>query len=340
MTNPRRLSINNALTYTDSDHGLSAVAKGNPQTYFTRSNNNTLIDGGNLTIAVPEENSISNQYGGIFIAGRGETTDPSSIQPLGGIYFYNGVDDLGSGAGDIGSPNHGITVPKTGDSLDIEAAGNGIRFNGGYGSTGATIDTNGNINTDGDITANGLDVQVSSGYGDIRFIKDNAAYPSWKIAGSVETNGLMLFTKYEGSNTATGTIAFTNDGGILSTGRATIGNGYAEGGVSISKTGNYRGTGDIDIDGTLTQGSDIRLKTDIQTIDGNKVFDMRGVTFVKNGRKGAGVIAQELQDIAPELISESERGTLSVAYGDLVGYLIEAIKTLKDEIEHIKADQS
>lgn len=246
LTNPRRLSINNALTYTDSDHGLSSVAKGNPQTYFTKLFNNTLIDGGSLTIAVNEENPTSNRYGGIFIAGRGETTSASSIQPLGGIYFYNGVDDLGSGAGDVGSPDHGITVPKSGDSLDIEAAGNGIKFNGGYGSTGATIDTNGNYFADGNIT----------------------------------------------------------------------------------------------ISGTVSQGSDLRLKSDIETIDGSKVFGMRGVSFIKNGEKGAGVIAQELQEIAPELVKEGEDGMLSVAYGDLIGYLIESVKTLKDEIDQIKADQA
>jgi hypothetical protein len=244
LTNPRRLSINNALTYTDSDHGLAAVSKGNPQTYFTKLHNNTLIDGGSLTIAVNEENPISNRYGGIFIAGRGETTVPDSIRPLGGIWFYNGVDDLGSGAGDIGSPNHSLFVPKTGDSLNINAAGNGIKFNGGYGSTGATIDTNGNYFSDGNIT----------------------------------------------------------------------------------------------ISGTVSQGSDARLKSDIKTIDGSKVFDMRGVSFTKAGKKGAGVIAQELQEIAPELVHENEDGVLSVAYGDIVGYLIEAIKTLKQEIESIKAD--
>jgi len=248
LTNPRRLSINNALTYTDSDHGLSSVAKGNPQTYFTGLFNNTLVDGGSLTIAVNEENATSNRYGGIFIAGRGETTDPNSIQPLGGIFFYNGVDDLGSGAGSIGSPDHTISVPKTGDSLDIEAAGNGIKFNGGYafGGSGATIDTN----------------------------------------------------------------------------------------------GNYFANGNITISGTVSQGSDIRLKSDVETIDGSKVFDMRGVSFVKNGEKGAGVIAQELQEIAPELVKEGLDGMLSVAYGDLIGYLIESVKTLKDEIDQIKADQS
>jgi hypothetical protein len=244
LTNPRRLSINNALTYTDSDYGLSAVAKGNPQTYFTKLFNNTLIDGGSLTIAVNEENPTSNRYGGIFIGGRGETTDPNSIRPLGGIWFYNGVDDLGSGAGDLGSPNHSLFVPKTGDSLNINAAGNGIKFNGGYGSTGASIDTN----------------------------------------------------------------------------------------------GNYFGDGNITISGTVSQGSDARLKTDVETIDGSKVFDMRGVSFIKAGKKGAGVIAQELQEIAPELVHANEDGVLSVAYGDIVGYLIEAIKTLKQEIESIKAD--
>jgi hypothetical protein len=339
LTNPRRLSINNALTYTDSDHGLSSVAKGNPQTYFTKLFNNTLIDGGSLTIAVNEENPTSNRYGGIFIAGRGETTDPNSIQPLGGIYFYNGVDDLGSGAGDIGSPNHGLFVPKTGDSLNIEAGGNGIKFNGGYGSTGATIDTNGNISTDGKIITNDLDITApASSDAVLKFIEDGSSYPSWKIRADVGIDSVMYFNQYNGSNTATGTIAFTSTGGILATGAGSYGNGFANGGVSISSDGNYQGAGNIDITGTLTQGSDARLKTDVETIDGNKVFDMRGVSFTKAGVRGAGVIAQELQEIAPELVKEGEDGMLSVAYGDIVGYLIEAIKTLKQEIESIKAD--
>ena len=242
LTNPRRISINNALTYTDSDHGLAAVAKGNPQTYFTKSYNNTLIDGGSLTIAVNEEDPTGNRYGGIFIAGRGETTDPNSIQPLGGIWLYNGVDDLGSGAGDIGSPSHALFVPKTGDSLNITATGNGIKFNGGYGSTGASIDTN----------------------------------------------------------------------------------------------GNYFGDGNITISGTVTQGSDARLKTDVETIDGSKVFEMRGVSFMKLRQEGAGVIAQELQAIAPALVHEDKNGFLSVAYMDLCGYFIEAIKLQKTEIDQLK----
>jgi hypothetical protein len=47
------------------------------------------------------------------------------------------------------------------------------------------------------------------------------------------------------------------------------------------------------------------------------------------------VIAQELQKVAPELVMENE-DYLSVSYGNLVGYLIEAIKDLKQEVEELK----
>jgi hypothetical protein len=61
---------------------------------------------------------------------------------------------------------------------------------------------------------------------------------------------------------------------------------------------------------------------------------MRGVSFTKDGKKGSGVIAQELEKVAPELVMDGE--FKSVAYGNLVGYLIEAIKELKAEIDELK----
>ena len=83
--------------------------------------------------------------------------------------------------------------------------------------------------------------------------------------------------------------------------------------------------------------SDRKLKKDIKTLDGSKVYDMRGVSFTRKdtGKDGSGVIAQELQEIAPELVNETN-GTLGVSYGNITGYLIEAIKDLKAEIEELK----
>jgi hypothetical protein len=104
--------------------------------------------------------------------------------------------------------------------------------------------------------------------------------------------------------------------------------------LSISTAGALTATGDI------TAFSDQRLKTNITTIDNalNKVTQLRGVTFIKDDKPGLGVIAQEIQKVFPELVHEAndEMKTLSVAYGNIVGVLIEAIKELKAEIDELK----
>ena len=87
----------------------------------------------------------------------------------------------------------------------------------------------------------------------------------------------------------------------------------------------------------VTAFSDERLKTDIKTIDNalSKVCDMRGVYFNRDGAAGTGVIAQEIQNILPEVVHDKQE-YLSVAYGNMVGVLIEAIKELKKEVETLK----
>jgi len=94
-------------------------------------------------------------------------------------------------------------------------------------------------------------------------------------------------------------------------------------------------SGNLIVTGNVTAYSDERLKSDVETLDGSKVYEMRGVSFTKDGEASSGVIAQELQKVAPELVNDSGE-YLSVAYGNLVGYLIEAVKELKAEIEELK----
>lgn len=83
--------------------------------------------------------------------------------------------------------------------------------------------------------------------------------------------------------------------------------------------------------------SDRKLKENIETLDGKKVLEMRGVSFdrIDTGKASSGVIAQELQEVAPELVSETD-GTLGVSYGNLVGYLIEAVKDQQKQINELK----
>jgi hypothetical protein len=93
--------------------------------------------------------------------------------------------------------------------------------------------------------------------------------------------------------------------------------------------------------GNVSASSDARLKSNIRTIESavEKVCGMRGVYFTKDGSNGVGVIAQEVEAVVPEAVFDDEMGYKSVAYGNLVGVLIEAIKELKSEIEVLKGSQ-
>ena len=97
-------------------------------------------------------------------------------------------------------------------------------------------------------------------------------------------------------------------------------------------------TGAITSADNITAFSDERLKTNIQTLDPKLALKMRGVSFTKDEKQGSGVIAQEIEKIAPELVltADDEIGTKSVAYGNLVGYLIETVKDQQKQIDELK----
>ncbi len=99
-----------------------------------------------------------------------------------------------------------------------------------------------------------------------------------------------------------------------------------------SFTGGISVSGAITATGDITAYSDASLKTDVATIKGALalVERMRGVTYARidTGVRGIGVIAQELKGLLPEAVAENPDGMLSVAYGNLVGVLVEALKEI------------
>lgn len=86
----------------------------------------------------------------------------------------------------------------------------------------------------------------------------------------------------------------------------------------------------------IVASSDQRLKENITVIPSalEKVKQISGYTFNRIGdpTRCTGVIAQELQAVLPEAVSTDSYGYLSVAYGNVVGLLIEAIKELSAKV--------
>jgi hypothetical protein len=92
------------------------------------------------------------------------------------------------------------------------------------------------------------------------------------------------------------------------------------------------------VSGTVTANSDEKLKENIKTIENalEKVKNLRGVEYDRkdSGEHQIGVIAQEVEKIITEVVYGDD--IKSVAYGNLIGLLIEAIKEQQLEIDKLK----
>ena len=135
-------------------------------------------------------------------------------------------------------------------------------------------------------------------------------------------------------------LAFSSDG-AQDTGLYWGGDGYTYFTNNASKSGEIQPGGNLVMIGNVTAYSDARLKTDIEKIPDalKKVNALNGYTFNRIDQEGprqTGVIAQEVLEVLPEAVIATEEH-LSVAYGNMVGLLIEAVKELSQELADLKA---
>jgi hypothetical protein len=86
--------------------------------------------------------------------------------------------------------------------------------------------------------------------------------------------------------------------------------------------------------------SDKRLKKNIKTVTSAlaTVDALRGVSFEwkEGGAKAIGMIAQEVQEVIPDVVTTDDNGYMGIKYTNMVGVLVEAIKELKAEFEAYK----
>jgi hypothetical protein len=90
----------------------------------------------------------------------------------------------------------------------------------------------------------------------------------------------------------------------------------------------------------LHQTSDERLKTDVTPIVDalDKVQRLQGVYYKWKStlQPSVGLIAQNVEDVIPEVVATVADGTKTIAYGQLVGVLVEAIKDLESRLQYVQ----
>jgi len=206
------------------------------------------------------------------------------------------------------------------------------------GSSEITVNTTGVRLGD---TGNGYFQPVSGNYGSIQI--DGGAHGSYE---GYSIGGRAVFM--HDNNTATGIFNDVSNHWLF------LGqfNGYTRMYYNGSHKLETTSTG-VTVTGDLNSTSDIRYKKNIETIDSalEKVQSLRGVTFDWDNdafeekedtkkpnftERATGVIAQDVEKVLPEAVRENEDGFKNVAYGNMVGLLIEAIKEQQEQIDALK----
>ena len=97
--------------------------------------------------------------------------------------------------------------------------------------------------------------------------------------------------------------------------------------------------GNILASGNITAYSDKRIKSDITKIENalDKIEKLNGYTFTVKDKRYTGLIAQEVIPVLPEAVTGSEETQYGLAYGNMIGLVVEAIKEMREEIKSIKS---
>ena len=113
--------------------------------------------------------------------------------------------------------------------------------------------------------------------------------------------------------------------------------------IEFTPTEKVSVTGNLELDGALTEASTMRIKTNIETLESplDKISKLRGVSYnlKKNNEPSIGMIAEEVEEVFPELVSKDDSGKASaMSYGRMTAVLLEAIKELKEEVDELKQE--
>ena len=125
-----------------------------------------------------------------------------------------------------------------------------------------------------------------------------------------------------------------------------IGNGTASYAKSdafkVMFNGDATVSNDLTVSGDVVVSSDARLKSNIVSLGSTlpKLLQIDGKSYEMKGKQKIGVLAQEIQEVFPELVSEDDNEMLAVNYQGLVPVLINALKEQQSEIDELKEQET
>jgi hypothetical protein len=219
-----------------------------------------------------------------------------------------------------------LVLKQATGNVGINTTSPTVRFHindGGHSRLAVRVEAPGVSNTAGRWTGIGLSGEEANTKGGILFESMGSSYSRGKIHIAI-------------NNAADQSNVTTADAILTAIPDGNVGIGSTSPVYKLDVAGTIRATGDV------IAYSDARVKDNINTIEAplDLITKLRGVTYTRKDTddksRKVGVIAQEVLPILPEVVQKDTNGNYSVAYGNIVGVLIEAIKELKAEIDILK----
>ena len=176
--------------------------------------------------------------------------------------------------------------------------------------------------------------------GSIRFKRTDSNYEVARF----ESNG-MTYTDLNISN-GTHVAGIRMRGGDLRVNKWLVGTTSTfelDGDNRLQVEGLTRINGDLQVTGSISEPSTMRIKTNIETLESplDKITKLRGVSYnLKRGNQpNIGMIAEEVDEIFPELVSKDKDGNPeAMSYSRMTAVLLEAIKELKQEVDELRQE--
>ena len=275
----------------------------------------------------------------VVVGTSGELQDASTFT------FSGGTVTAGAFAGD-GSALTGITAAGTGAIGGITVKDEGVTV--GTAGSVSSFDFRGSY-----ITA--IATAGAAGVATVT-VSETPTFSTVAVTNNITANGNIVgdnstnITGIAGvvASSLTGTLQTASQTNVTSLGTLSAvtvsGNITANGNIVGDNSTNITGIAGVTASGTVQAGdfnstSDIRLKDNIQVIEDPlaKLVQIEGVSFnwKENNKPALGVIADQVQEILPELVTDGDPKTVN--YNGLIGLLIEAVKEQQIQIDELKS---
>jgi len=267
------------------------------------------------------------------------TTSPTGLLQLNGSISNSADSAAFTIKQSSTSYNNGIYLERSGERngyhIYIGGGADALTFRRNYFGTQSDVmsltrDGNVGINT----TTPGGKLQVSGGDRGTGIRVESSTNAAIAFYNSTSVREYQIFSQSTGDfsiyDETSGAYRFK----IKSSGNVLI-DTTTDNGEKLYVNGSIRATGSI------TANSDVRLKKNIERIENalQKVSEISGYTYntIYDEDRHAGVIAQEIDKVLPEIVNKGNDGLMGVEYGNISALLIEAIKDLKVQNDSLQA---